>query len=114
VGHAGRDDFLGRARAPPSVLPDISPARGEIGSFAEGAFLARSAIGESRNDTQSPSLSGRCPVGQRGVPGAIIFAGSLPLPNRLTLLGKGAKAFHIVLRAIERIDRRQLPPRHSV
>src|SRR4051794_34448841 len=31
---------IGRREAPPSVLPDISPTRGEIGSPAEGAALA--------------------------------------------------------------------------
>ncbi|RWN57846.1 MAG: hypothetical protein E5Y14_00070 [Mesorhizobium sp.] len=38
-------------RGPPSVLPDISPSRGEIGSFAGSAS---SDIGESRSDIQSP------------------------------------------------------------
>ncbi|TPM26446.1 ATP-binding cassette domain-containing protein, partial [Mesorhizobium sp. B2-3-5] len=28
------------AKAPPSVLPDISPARGEIGSFSDGSPFA--------------------------------------------------------------------------
>jgi precorrin-3B synthase len=32
---------------PPSVLSDISPSRGEIGSFSEAAFLATLSIGES-------------------------------------------------------------------
>ncbi|CCV10572.1 hypothetical protein MESS4_210067 [Mesorhizobium sp. STM 4661] len=51
--------------APPSVLPDISPTRGEIGSLA---VLPSSTleIGESRGDIQSPPLWGRCPEGQRG------------------------------------------------
>ncbi|ESY39081.1 hypothetical protein X748_01050 [Mesorhizobium sp. LNJC386A00] len=30
-----------RSTAPPSVLPDISPTGGEIGSFAFGALLRR-------------------------------------------------------------------------
>ncbi|MDX8454862.1 ABC transporter ATP-binding protein [Mesorhizobium sp. VK9D] len=34
------------AKAPPSVLPDISPSRGEIGSSVAGAHLAASKIGE--------------------------------------------------------------------
>ncbi|CCV10902.1 hypothetical protein MESS4_260030 [Mesorhizobium sp. STM 4661] len=54
---------------PPSVLPDISPARGEIGSFADGAFSAALAIGENGGDIRSPPLRGRCPAGQRGVGG---------------------------------------------
>jgi uncharacterized protein len=54
---------------PPSVLPDISPARGEIGSFADGISFAALKICESEGDTQSPPLRGRCPAGQRGVGG---------------------------------------------
>ncbi|RAZ73223.1 hypothetical protein DPM35_24735 [Mesorhizobium atlanticum] len=45
-----------------SVLPDISPSWGEIGSFGDGAHLATSAIGEGRGDGQSPlkgEMSGR-------------------------------------------------------
>jgi len=53
--------------APPSALPGISPARGEIGSVDEGTFLATLEISESRMDSQSPPLRGRCPAGQRGV-----------------------------------------------
>ncbi|MDX8477223.1 ABC transporter ATP-binding protein [Mesorhizobium sp. VK24D] len=34
------------AKAPPSVLPDISPSRGEIGSSVADALLATSKIGE--------------------------------------------------------------------
>jgi precorrin-3B synthase len=37
--------------APLSVLPDISPSRGEIGSSDRGIFLAKSVIGESRRDS---------------------------------------------------------------
>ncbi len=53
--------------APPSGLPAISPARGEIGSFGAGAILATFVIGERLRDIQSPPLRGRCPAGQRGV-----------------------------------------------
>src|SRR5438309_1225212 len=56
------------AKAPPSVLPDISPSRGEIGSLDDDAFSLTLAIGESRRNGQSPPLRGRCPAGQRGVP----------------------------------------------
>ncbi|RVD70572.1 hypothetical protein EN751_20015 [Mesorhizobium sp. M4A.F.Ca.ET.029.04.2.1] len=38
-----------RSFAPPSVLPDISPTWGEIGSSSAGAPLETSAIGESGN-----------------------------------------------------------------
>ncbi|TIS30108.1 MAG: alpha/beta hydrolase, partial [Mesorhizobium sp.] len=34
--------------APPSVLPDISPSKGEIGSFRADASPATREIGESR------------------------------------------------------------------
>ncbi|MDX8507044.1 precorrin-3B synthase [Mesorhizobium captivum] len=43
---------------PPSVLPDISPARGEISSSADGFFLASLAIGESRGDRAISPLAG--------------------------------------------------------
>jgi len=36
--------------APLSVLPDISPSRGEIGSFAAGVPLTALEIGEIRRD----------------------------------------------------------------
>ncbi|CCV15645.1 hypothetical protein MESS4_80078 [Mesorhizobium sp. STM 4661] len=48
-----------RSRPPPSVLPDISPARGEIGSF--GAPLtpaATMAIGESGGALNLPPCGG--------------------------------------------------------
>ena len=50
----------------PSVLPDISPTRGEIGSFIEGAIFATMMIGESRRDIRSPPVWGSCPAGKRG------------------------------------------------
>jgi peptide/nickel transport system ATP-binding protein len=37
--------------APPSVLPDISPTKGEIGSFGDRADLATSKIGEGRDES---------------------------------------------------------------
>ncbi len=36
---------------PPSVLPDISPTGGEIGSFALAASLATPMIGEGINES---------------------------------------------------------------
>ncbi|TRC96539.1 ABC transporter ATP-binding protein [Mesorhizobium sp. WSM4303] len=49
--------------APPSVLPDISPTRGEIGSYVAGTFPAASEIGESGSDglisPQVGEMSGR-------------------------------------------------------
>ena len=55
-------------QTPPSVLPDISPSRGEIGSFGRVVHSSALAIGEGRCDVQSPHLRGRCPAGQRGAP----------------------------------------------
>ncbi|RWD78418.1 MAG: precorrin-3B synthase [Mesorhizobium sp.] len=43
---------------PPSVLPDISPARGEIGNSAGGSALAPPAIGESRDERAICPLAG--------------------------------------------------------
>ncbi|TIN05885.1 MAG: hypothetical protein E5Y14_31225, partial [Mesorhizobium sp.] len=43
-----------RSVAPPSVLPDISPTWGEIGSFDHGAFPPTLEVCESRDDSQSP------------------------------------------------------------
>jgi len=36
--------------APPSVLPDISPSKGEIGSFAWCAYSTALTIGETQAD----------------------------------------------------------------
>ncbi|QKD06191.1 ABC transporter ATP-binding protein [Mesorhizobium loti R88b] len=51
------------AKAPPSVLPDISPARREIGSFVAGSSSAAFEIGESGGDSaispQVGEMSGR-------------------------------------------------------
>ncbi|WP_217569211.1 cobaltochelatase subunit CobN [Mesorhizobium sp. GbtcB19] len=44
------EDRIGLREAPLSVLPDISPSRGEIGSSGDGATLARPEIGESRGE----------------------------------------------------------------
>jgi precorrin-3B synthase len=54
---------------PPSVLPDISPARGEIGSFAGGSTLAPRVIGESGDEgaisPQVGEMSGRTEGGAK-------------------------------------------------
>jgi peptide/nickel transport system ATP-binding protein len=44
--------------APPSVLPDISPTRGEISSVADGSPSRRSMISESGNDGAISPLVG--------------------------------------------------------
>ena len=55
-----------RSTAPPSVLPDISPTRGEIGSFdAPRLILRRWRLAKPSGRPISP-LWGRCPAGQRG------------------------------------------------
>jgi peptide/nickel transport system ATP-binding protein len=46
------------AKAPPLVLPDISPARREIGSFAAGTPCTTLAIGEGRNESVISPLAG--------------------------------------------------------
>ncbi|WP_352585028.1 ABC transporter ATP-binding protein [Mesorhizobium sp. M0088] len=46
------------AKAPPSVLPDISPSRGEIGSFAVGSSPATLVIGEGGNKGVISPLEG--------------------------------------------------------
>ncbi|WP_434724083.1 ATP-binding cassette domain-containing protein [Mesorhizobium sp. RIZ17] len=43
---------------PPSVLPDISPSRGEIGSSAAGSLLATSKIGEGGDHELISPLEG--------------------------------------------------------
>ncbi|MES0096245.1 cobaltochelatase subunit CobN [Mesorhizobium sp. M0019] len=55
-GNAADDTSL--CEAPPSVLPDISPSRGEIGSSATGSPLRPSVIGESRDNSAISPLEG--------------------------------------------------------
>src|SRR5262245_2033409 len=55
------------AQKPPSVLPDMSASRGEMGSFNDFALPTTTAVGETQAAVQSPPLRGRCPAGQRGV-----------------------------------------------
>ncbi|TIP85640.1 MAG: hypothetical protein E5X63_14315 [Mesorhizobium sp.] len=62
-----------RSTAPPSVLPDISPTGGEIGSFGASLILGTQNIGESPLGGRSEGATGRCQVmakraGQRGAP----------------------------------------------
>ncbi|RUW60093.1 ABC transporter ATP-binding protein [Mesorhizobium sp. M7A.F.Ca.US.008.03.1.1] len=46
------------AKAPPSVLPDISPSRGEIGSSTVGSSPTASVIGESGDEGAISPLEG--------------------------------------------------------
>ena len=41
-----------RSFTPPSVLPDISPTRGEIGSFSAGYWLISPRVGEMSGRTE--------------------------------------------------------------
>ncbi|RWC88502.1 MAG: ATP-binding cassette domain-containing protein, partial [Mesorhizobium sp.] len=56
--------------APPSVLPDISPTRGEISSSVAGTSFSTSVIGESGNEKaispQVGEMSGRTEGGAVG------------------------------------------------
>ena len=52
--------------APPSVLPDISPTWGEIGSVSASLNPATLKIGETQAAGRSAPVWGRCPAGQRG------------------------------------------------
>jgi precorrin-3B synthase len=53
---------------PPSVLPDISPSRGEIDpGLGSDCYLDGRVVGDQDASSQSPPLRGRCPAGQRGV-----------------------------------------------
>ncbi|RWB15072.1 MAG: ABC transporter ATP-binding protein [Mesorhizobium sp.] len=47
-----------RSVTPPSVLPDISPARGEIGSVNAGSLPAVSTFGEGGNESAISPLEG--------------------------------------------------------
>ena len=49
---------IGWRDSAPSVLPDISPTGGEIGSFAASPGFAAFKIGESQAAGRSPHLSG--------------------------------------------------------
>ncbi|RWK58595.1 MAG: hypothetical protein EOR51_35400, partial [Mesorhizobium sp.] len=47
-------NLLWRSEAPPSVLPDISPIRGEIGSLGAPLAPATVAVREGGDDGRSP------------------------------------------------------------
>ncbi|MBZ9709630.1 cobaltochelatase subunit CobN [Mesorhizobium sp. ESP7-2] len=52
------ESVTGLREAPPSVLPDISPSRGEIGSSSAPSIPAMLAFGESRDDSAISPLEG--------------------------------------------------------
>ena len=117
----GEAEGTGLREAPPSVLPDISPSGGEIGSSAAGSPLARPEIGESRGEgIISPlegEMSGRT---ERGATGRQPSqqAGEIHFPFRAATFGNVTVAL-----APDRgrsADRRAdyhdptLPPRHEL
>jgi len=55
------------SRPPPSVLPDISPSRGEIGCFSASATLASLKIGEGGDDKIISPLEGEMSGRTEGV-----------------------------------------------
>ena len=58
-----------RSFAPPSVLPDISPTRGEIGrqlGLRRIVLASLNELAKAEAASRSPPLWGRCPAGQRG------------------------------------------------
>ncbi|ESZ60708.1 hypothetical protein X727_30780 [Mesorhizobium sp. L103C119B0] len=81
-----------RSTAPPSVLPDISPSRGEIGSFASSALPAMPVIGESADETLISPLEGEMSGRTEG--GALTPASPVDLRNQsilpLTLADPGS------------------------
>jgi len=54
----GKAKEIALREAPPSVLPDISPTGGEIGSFVAGTLPATFEIGESADDSSISPLVG--------------------------------------------------------
>ncbi|TGQ17118.1 MULTISPECIES: precorrin-3B synthase [unclassified Mesorhizobium] len=101
--------------APPSVLPDISPTRGEIGSFAAGSLtaanshLSRSAIRETGGDSLISPLVGemsgrteggaverhRSPIGTFKLNtghalGIVLPYGSMPAQNLIDLASQAS------------------------
>ncbi|CDX23811.1 ABC transporter related protein [Mesorhizobium sp. ORS 3324] len=75
-----------RSVAPPSVLPDISPARGEIGSSAAGSLAATQEIGEGGDDDLISPLAGEMPG--RAAGGATERRSSAIGDNNIPLLGR--------------------------
>ncbi|CUX11679.1 conserved hypothetical protein [Agrobacterium deltaense RV3] len=61
--------------SPPSVLPDISPSRGEIDPWQPLSHIERLGKSGEHAPCRSPPLRGRCPAGQRGVSCARDLAG---------------------------------------
>ncbi|MBZ9773346.1 cobaltochelatase subunit CobN [Mesorhizobium sp. CO1-1-8] len=105
----------GLSEAPPSVLPDISPARGEISSFRAGATLATLEIGEAGDQSVISPLAGEMSGRTEGG----VHAPTLPhFPFRAATFGNITVAL-----APDRgrsADRRAdyhdptLPPRHAL
>nr|WP_235984394.1 ABC transporter ATP-binding protein [Mesorhizobium neociceri] len=81
-GRIGWQFQASRSFPPPSVLPDISPTRGEIGSVAAGSPSARSAIGEAGNDSLISPLVGEMSGRTEGGAVERRLSGASPIPGR--------------------------------
>ncbi|ESZ72549.1 MULTISPECIES: ABC transporter ATP-binding protein [unclassified Mesorhizobium] len=76
-----------RSFPPPSVLPDISPARGEISSFADGFPSATFVVGEGGDERAISPLAGEMSGRTEGGvterrPLKLTEPSTLPLPGR--------------------------------
>ncbi|TGP49207.1 cobaltochelatase subunit CobN [bacterium M00.F.Ca.ET.230.01.1.1] len=111
----GKAERIGSREAPPSVLPDISPARGEISGFVDGAIPAALAIGESGGDRSISPLAGEM-AGRP--PGGVQAPTSATFPFRAATFGNVTVA--LVPDRGRSADRRAdyhdptLPPRHEL
>jgi precorrin-3B synthase len=75
--------------APPSVLPDISPSRGEIGSFDAGSHFATSIVGESSSQSAISPLEGEMSGRTEGGAKELRPIGLFDLGEAATALGIG-------------------------
>ncbi|MER8567253.1 ABC transporter ATP-binding protein [Mesorhizobium sp. M0924] len=84
----GRIDWFLRStgeagvKAPPSVLPDISPARGEISSFADGFPSATFVVGEGGDERAISPLAGEMSGRTEGGAVERKLSVASPLPGR--------------------------------
>ncbi|CCV14602.1 cobaltochelatase subunit CobN [Mesorhizobium sp. STM 4661] len=115
------EDETALREAPPSVLPDISPARGEIGSSIAGSLPAALEIGESRDEGAISPLVGEMSGRTEG--GATERQPSSPANNRQFPFRAATFGNITVALAPDRgrsADRRAdyhdptLPPRHAL
>ncbi|ESW93639.1 ABC transporter ATP-binding protein [Mesorhizobium sp. LSJC269B00] len=86
-GHVKWQFQAPRSFPPSSVLPDISPARGEISSFADGFPSATFVVGEGGDERAIPPLAGEMSGRTEGGvterrPLKLTEPSTLPLPGR--------------------------------